>query len=114
VDVQDCYEAPLCRLSLGERIRVELARALVRRPRLLLVDDPPPLHSPSEGSDLYELMRALGEDAGRTVLLASSELDLAQRAERLMRLSRGDLRVMDRQATIVEFPKPRSTGTEQA
>lgn len=111
--VQDCYNAPLCRLSLGERIRVELARALVRRPQVLLVDDPPPLQSPSEGSDLYELLRSIGEESGRTVVLASSELDLAQQAHRLMRLSQGDLRVMDRQATVFEFPVPRS-GTERA
>lgn len=113
VGAQDCYEAPLRRLSLGERIRVELARALVRRPRLLLIDDPPPLHSPSEGEDLYELLHSLGKDAERTVLLASSEFDLAQRAPRLLRLGGGDLRVMDREATIVRFPVPK-TGTEQA
>lgn len=113
VEVQDCYEAPLRRLSLEERIRVELARALVRRPRLLMIDDPPPLHSPSEGNDLYEMLLSLGKDAERTVVLASSEFDLAQRAPRLLRLSGGDLRVMDRQATIVRFPVPK-TGTEQA
>jgi predicted ABC-type transport system involved in lysophospholipase L1 biosynthesis ATPase subunit len=113
VEVQDCYEAPLRRLSLDERIRVELARALVRRPRLLLIDDPPPLHSPSEGNDLYEMLLSLGKDAERTVVLASSEFDLAQRAPRLLRLSGGDLRAMDRQATIVLFPVPK-TGTEQA
>lgn len=111
--VADCYNAPLARLSLGERIRVELARALVRRPRVLLVDDPPPMQSPSEGSDLYELLRSIGEESGRTVVLASSELDLAQQAHRLMRLSQGDLRVMDHEATVLEFPAPRS-GTEQA
>lgn len=111
--VQDCYDAPLRRLSLGERIRVELAHALVRRPQVLLVDDPPPLQSPSEGSDLYELLRSIGNESGRTVVLASSELDLAQQAHRLMRLSQGDLRMMDHQATVFEFPMHRS-GTEQA
>ncbi|HEU0250174.1 MAG TPA: ATP-binding cassette domain-containing protein [Solirubrobacteraceae bacterium] len=113
VGVQECYEAPLRRLSLGERIRVELARALIRRPRLLLVDDPPPLHSPSEGNDLYELLLSLGSNAERTVLLASSDFDLAQRAPRLLRLSAGDLRAMDREATVVPFPMPK-TGTDQA
>jgi putative ABC transport system ATP-binding protein len=111
VGVQECYEAPLRRLSLDERIRVELARALIRRPRLLLVDDPPPLHSLSEGNDLYELLLSLGSDAERTMLLASSDFDLAQRAPRLLRLSAGDLRAMDRGATVVPFPMPK-TGTE--
>jgi predicted ABC-type transport system involved in lysophospholipase L1 biosynthesis ATPase subunit len=78
-----------------------------------MIDDPPPLHSPSEGNDLYEMLLSLGKDAERTVVLASSEFDLAQRAPRLLRLSGGDLRVMDRQATIVRFPVPK-TGTEQA
>ncbi len=95
-------------LSLGERVRVELARALVRSPRLLIVDEPPLLHSPAEGDDLYGLLRSLGSERDLAVLVASSDLDLVQGARRVMTLSRGRLRPREWPATIIAFPEQRA------
>jgi putative ABC transport system ATP-binding protein len=108
VGVLEYAEQRVDRLSLGECFRVELARALVRDPRLLVVDEPPLLHSPREGNDLYELLKSIADEPGRAVLLASCDLALVGQAERVMILSRGRLRSSDRGATVLPFPERRT------
>lgn len=104
VGVLECAEHRYERLSLDERIRVELARALVRKPRLLLVDDPPRLQGPSEEQSLDRLLMSLGKQAGCALLVASCDLGLVARADRHMALGSGSLRVMDTPATVLPFP----------
>ncbi|MGN6373110.1 MAG: ATP-binding cassette domain-containing protein [Solirubrobacteraceae bacterium] len=103
-DVLGCAEHRYERLSLDERIRVELARALVRKPRLLLVDDPPRLQSPSDEQSLDRLLISLGKQANCAVLVSSCDLGLVARADRHMALGSGSLRVMDTPATVLPFP----------
>lgn len=108
--VVDCVEQPLAVLSLNEQIRVELARALVRRPRLLLVDDPPALQSPAENTELHELLSSLSKESGYTVLVAACDTGPIQGARRMMALGHGRLRMMDDPGTVLPFPDRRGAG----
>ena len=101
-------DACTAELTLSESVRVELARALVAGPSLLLVDEPPALRSPSEGKALYELLRSLGHDPELALLVASQDLDLVQRAQRLLSIGRGRLRTMSEPGTVVPFPDRRA------
>ncbi len=106
----DCSDRTLERLSLEEHIRVELARALVRTPTLLLIDDPPRLQSPHENAALYELLMSLSGESDLTVLVASCELQPLQAAKRMMAIGQGRLRRMDDPGTVVQFPDRTGTG----
>jgi heme ABC exporter ATP-binding subunit CcmA len=66
------------RLSQGQRRRVSLAIAIARDPRLLLLDEP---HAglDEQGRAVLDTVVRTARDEGRTVLIASHELDLARR-----------------------------------
>jgi simple sugar transport system ATP-binding protein len=66
------------RLSVGERQRVEIVRALMRNPRLLILDEPTSVLTPQEAEGLFgTLDRIRGE--GRSILYISHKLDEVRR-----------------------------------
>jgi molybdate transport system ATP-binding protein len=62
-------------LSGGERQRTALARALVVRPRLLLMDEPFSALDPPARRELRRLVRRLVEETGTTVIHVAHDLD---------------------------------------
>lgn len=70
-DLVDLADATGASLSLGERRRLELSRALLHDPSLLLLDDPSPGLDASARDDLSGFIVTLGS-LGKAVLLASS------------------------------------------
>jgi ABC-type ATPase involved in cell division len=104
--VAECADAWVDQLTLGERLRVGLAMALVREPRLLLVDEPAVLPSPLESDDLYALLQSLGEERNLAVVIASENLAALVGSRRTMAVSSGTVRSMDQDGVIVPFPDP--------
>jgi len=82
----------LCRtLSGGNRRRVELARALVHEPRLLLMDEPTVGLDPASRRSLQEYVRALCRERDLAVLWATHLVDEAEAADRIVVLHQGRL-----------------------
>ena len=87
-------------LSASERIRVELARAVVCEPAILFVDEPAVLSSPSESRDLYKLLRSLAKEM--TVVIASEDVDAVSGVGRFMTLDGGRLRTTDSRKRVYD------------
>lgn len=98
---------PVDRLSLADRVRVELARALVREPRLLLVDEPAVLPGPSDSRELYGLLRALAK-SGIAVVIASEDMTALTGVHRFLTLTDGRLRSTDSRRRVIPFPEAHS------
>jgi simple sugar transport system ATP-binding protein len=65
-------------LSVGERQRVEILRALLARPRLLILDEPTSVLTPQAVDALFETLRRLASD-GVSILFISHKLDEIRR-----------------------------------
>jgi putative ABC transport system ATP-binding protein len=102
-DIAGCAHVPADRLSNSERIRVGLAQALVREPRVLLVDEPAVLLRPSEGAALYELLQSLGRDRDLAIVVTSEDVAPIRTARRMFTIDSGRLRAMDEPGTVVEL-----------
>ena len=89
-------DQPAYSLSYANRRRVEIARALALKPRLLLLDEPTAGMNPTETAEMQALVSELKAE-GLTILLIEHKLDMVMRlSDRVM--------VMDEGKKIAEGP----------
>ena len=63
-------------LSYGEQRRLEIARAMATKPRLLCLDEPAAGFNPAEKAQLMDLIRRIRDQRGLTVLLIEHDMGL--------------------------------------
>ncbi|MFI4994003.1 MAG: ABC transporter ATP-binding protein [Solirubrobacterales bacterium] len=78
-------------LSMGERQRVMIARALSTNPRLLLADEPTGSLDTQRGREVLELLRELCRERGMAIVLVSHDPMAARYADRVLALRDGRL-----------------------
>jgi len=66
------------RLSVGERQRIEIVRALMQNPKLLILDEPTAVLTPQEADQLFVVLERLKSE-GRALLYISHKLDEVKR-----------------------------------
>lgn len=76
-------------LSGGEAQRVAICRALANEPRLLLADEPTGNLDPATSDRVFDALMTLAQETGLAALVATHNLDLAARMDRVVRLDAG-------------------------
>jgi ABC-2 type transport system ATP-binding protein len=81
--------------------RLELAQALVNRPRVLILDEPTVGLDPVARAGVWERVRALREDTGMTVLLTTHYMEEADAlCDRIAMMHKGRVRALDTPAAL--------------
>lgn len=78
-------------LSGGEQQRVAFCRALANEPLVLLADEPTGNLDPATSDQVFEALMALARDTGLSALIATHNMELAARMDRVVRLQNGAL-----------------------
>jgi zinc transport system ATP-binding protein len=80
VSVDHIANAPLQTISGGEQQRVLLARALLNKPQLMILDEPAQGVDINGQADLYQLVKSIRDELGCGVLMVSHDLHLVMSA----------------------------------
>lgn len=78
VDLQNFMSRQLCSLSGGQLQRILIARALIRKPKLLILDEPEAGIDVLAGQKFYELLQNLVKNEGLTVLISTHEIEIVR------------------------------------
>jgi ABC-type branched-subunit amino acid transport system ATPase component len=70
------FDQPAYSLSYANRRRLELARAMAAKPKLLLLDEPAAGMNPKETQEITELIEKLRSEGGYTILLIEHDMNV--------------------------------------
>ena len=91
MDVRDRLDDLVQTLSGGLQRRVEIAKCLLPRPRVLLLDEPSTGLDPAARAGLRDLLAGLRRESGVTIVMTTHLLDEAEACDRVAVLHRGRL-----------------------
>jgi ABC-2 type transport system ATP-binding protein len=102
VGLTERASAPVSTYSGGMKRRLEIARALLSRPRILFLDEPTLGLDPVVRAELWETIRTLTHQRGVTVVLSTHYLEEAQGVcDRVAIVDRGRIIALDRPGALV-------------
>ena len=85
----DLLKRPVGKLSGGQRRRIDIARALLHKPRILILDEPTTGLDPQTRHNLWQVIARLRREQGLTVLLTTHYMEEAADADYVVILDQG-------------------------
>jgi ABC-2 type transport system ATP-binding protein len=100
-ELGDLLAIPVRKLSLGQRMRCEIAASLLHRPRLILLDEPTIGLDVVAKQNIREIIRRFNQDEGATVLLTSHDAgDIESLCKRVIIINHGEIIYNDRVSAL--------------
>jgi lipoprotein-releasing system ATP-binding protein len=91
VGLKDRFDHRPYELSGGEQQRVAIARALINEPELIIADEPTGNLDSHTGEEIVDLLCALRNERNATLIIATHDNQVAERAPRVVRLVDGQV-----------------------
>lgn len=95
LELQDILKRPLCKLSGGQKRRIDITRALIHNPRLLILDEPTTGLDPKTRILVWTLIDELRKNKSMTVLLTTHYMEEATDADYVVIIDNGKIVASD-------------------
>ena len=89
-------------MSGGEQQRIAIARALVRRPRVILADEPTGALDPDTGRVVMALLEEVARESNAALIVITHDMAVAARAQRAYELYDGTLHEVEDPSTLAQ------------
>ena len=104
LDLNDLLDRPTGKLSAGQKTRVSLAKALINRPDLLLLDEPTASLDPDTADWIRGRLERFRDEHGATMLMASHNMVEVERlCERVIFMKKGGSRTTQAGTAAARF-----------
>ena len=91
LELSSFIDRPVGKLSGGQRRRVDIARAMVHNPKLLILDEPTTGLDPQTRLSVWNLINSLREKTGMTVFLTTHYMEEAEKATYIVIMNKGSI-----------------------
>ena len=91
LEFKDLLRRPVGKLSGGQRRRIDIARALLHNPKILILDEPTTGLDPQTRKLLWQVIGGLRRDTGLTVFLTTHYMEEAADADYVVILDKGQI-----------------------
>lgn len=89
--LKELYKRPVGKLSGGQRRKIDIARALLHRPKILILDEPTTGLDPQTRQHLWQVIGALRKEQNMTVFLTTHYMEEAADADYVVILNKGQI-----------------------
>ncbi len=91
LEFEDILKRPVGKLSGGQRRRIDVARALIHKPKILILDEPTTGLDPQTRKRLWEVIHNLRKEEEMTVFLTTHYMEEASDADHIVILDKGKI-----------------------
>lgn len=91
LDLKDILKRPLNKLSGGQKRRIDIARALIHKPKLLILDEPTTGLDPKTRITVWNVIDKLRKEDGLTVFLTTHYMEEAAESDYVVIIDSGEI-----------------------
>ncbi len=91
LDLEELLKRPVGKLSGGQRRRADIARALLHRPKILILDEPTTGLDPQTRKNIWDIISKLRKEENMTVFLTTHYMEEAAEADYVVIIDMGEI-----------------------